>query len=264
MKQSGLLKRILAAKRAETAAARKIMPLDMLKDLLAKAPPVRNFREAILRRKPYEIHLIGELKKASPVKGLLRAKMDVPALAKEFEQAGVSALSVLTDQKFFQGSVENLKLAKGACELPVLRKDFVVDDIQLYETRLVGADAVLLIARLLAQQKLKEFLTIARNLSLTAIVEVHALPELKRALDAGADTIGINTRDLGTFKTDFQVAADLRPKIPAGVAAICESGVDSAKHIETLRELRFDAVLIGEALMRARSPRALIHELLYS
>ncbi len=264
MKQSALLKRILAAKRSETAAVRKVTPLATLKDMLAKAPPVRNFRDAILRRRPYEIHLIGELKKASPSKGVLRPKLDVPALAKEFELAGASALSVLTDQKFFQGSIENLKLAKGACELPVLRKDFVVDELQLYESRLIGADAILLIVRLLAQQKLKEFLATARNLSLTAIVEVHAAAELKRALDAGADTIGVNTRDLGTFKTDFAVAAELRPKIPAGVAAVCESGVDSAKHIETLRELRYDAVLIGEALMRARSPRALIHELLYS
>lgn len=264
MKQSALLKRILAAKRAETSATRKVTPLATLKDLLAKAPPVRNFRDAILRRRPYEIHIIGELKKASPTKGVLRAKLDVPALAKEFEQAGVSALSVLTDQKFFQGSIENLKLAKGACELPVLRKDFVVDELQLYESRLVGADAVLLIVQLLAQQKLKEFMVLARNLSLTALVEVHTATELKRALDAGADTIGVNTRDLATFKTDFQVASDLRSKIPAGVAAVCESGVDSAKHIETLRDLRYDAVLIGEALMRARSPRALIHELLHS
>ena len=264
MKQSALLKRILAAKRAETAAVRKVTPLTALKELLAKAPPVRNFREAILRRKPYEIHLIAELKKASPVSGVLRAKMDVPALAREFEEAGASALSVLTDAKFFQGSIDNLKQAKAACELPALRKDFVVDELQLYESRLVGADAILLIVRLLAQQKLKEFIVLARNLSLTAIVEVHAEVELKRALDAGADTIGVNTRDLGTFKTDFGVAAALRSRIPAGVAAICESGVDSAQQIETLRELRYDAVLIGGSLMKARSPRTFIHELLHS
>lgn len=264
MKQSALLKRILAVKRSESAKAERAVPILRLKELLAKAPPIRNFREAIIRRRPYQIHLIAELKKASPVKGVLCDNLDVAGLAKEFAKAGASALSVLTDTKFFQGAMEHITKAKQACGLPVLRKDFVVEEYQLLETRLGGADAVLLIVGILAQKKLREFIATSRNLSLTPVVEVHSAAELKRALDAGADTVGINTRDLGTFKINFQVLEELRPKIPAGCVVIAESGVDSAGQIQVLRDLRFDAVLIGEALMRSRRPLSLIHELLYT
>ncbi len=263
MKQSSLLKRILTAKRAETHRARKVASQQTLMERLMGAPPVRPFKESIRRRQAYQIHLIAEIKKASPLKGVLRAKLDPAALAKEFEVAGTSALSVLTDEKFFQGSVANLNLARGACSLPVLRKDFVVDTYQVYESRLMGADAILLIVRLLAQQKLKELLTLAKNLSLATITETHTAVEVKRAVDAGADMIGVNTRDLDTFKTRFETAGELRGKIPTGVIAVCESGVESPRQIETLRDLRYDAVLIGEALMRARHPRALIQELLH-
>lgn len=263
MKQSSLLKRILSAKRTETHRARKAVSQQILMERLAGAPPVRPFRESIIRRRAYQIHLIAELKKASPLKGVLRAKFDPAALAKEFEASGASALSVLTDTRFFQGSVENLQQARSACGLPVLRKDFLVDEYQIYESRLMGADAILLIVRLLPQAKLKEMLSLAKNLSLAAITETHTAVEVKRALDAGADIIGVNTRDLDTFKTRFETAAEVRPKIPAGVISICESGVESPRQIETLRDLRYDAVLIGEALMRARQPRALIQELLH-
>lgn len=264
MKQSALLKRILAAKRSEAAKAERAVPILRLKESLAGAPPIRNFREAVTRRRPYQIHLIAELKKASPLKGVLRDNLDVAGLAKEFSKAGASALSILTETKFFQGAMEHVMQAKQACGLPALRKDFIVEEYQLFETRLAGADAILLIAGLLAQKKLKEFIATSRNLSLTPLVEVHSAAELKRALDAGADTIGINTRDLGTFKINFDVLTELRPKIPAGCVVIAESGVDSAKQIQMLRELRFDAVLIGEALMRSRRPLSFIHELLHT
>ncbi|MEK7476777.1 MAG: indole-3-glycerol phosphate synthase TrpC [Candidatus Coatesbacteria bacterium] len=264
MKQSSMLKRILSVKRGEVARAKKGMPQGGVVEALASAPPTRAFREAILRRRPYEIHIIGEIKKASPSKGVFRAKVDIAGTAREFEDAGVSALSVLTDEKFFQGSLENLRLVKGASSLPVLRKDFIVDEYQLYQSRLSGADAVLLIVRLLPQRKLKEFVTLARNLSLGALVEVHTSAELKRALDAGADMIGVNTRDLSTFKTDFAVAKELRPRIPPDRAAVCASGIDSPRQIEVLRTLRYDAVLIGEALMRTRKPAQFVHELLHT
>jgi indole-3-glycerol phosphate synthase len=139
-----------------------------------------------------------------------------------------------------------------------------VDEYQVYESRQAGADAILLIVRLLPQRKLKEFVTLARNLSLGALVEVHTAAELKRALDAGADTIGVNTRDLSTFKTDFSLAAELRPRIPPDRAAVCESGIDSVRQIEVLRQLRYDAVLIGEALMRTRHPAQFVQELLHT
>jgi len=264
MKQSATLKRILSMKRIEVARAKKATPQGGVVETLASAPPTRAFREAILRRRPYEIHIIGEIKKASPSRGVIRARVDVAETAREFERAGVSALSVLTDEKFFQGSLENLRLAKSASALPVMRKDFIVDEYQLYQARLSGADAVLLIVRLLPQRKLNAFVALARNLSLGALVEVHTAAELKRALDAGADMIGVNTRDLSTFKTDFAVAVELRPKIPPGRAAICESGIDSVRQIDVLRSLRYDAVLIGEALMRSRRPAQLVHELLHT
>jgi indole-3-glycerol phosphate synthase len=264
MKQSSMLKRILAVKRTEVSRARKATALPVIVEKLASAPPTRAFREAILRRRPYEIHIIGEIKKASPSKGVIRPKLDVPDTARDLEKAGVSALSVLTDEKFFQGSMDNLRLAKSACGLPVLRKDFIVDEYQVYESRQAGADAILLIVRLLPQRKLKEFVTLARNLSLGALVEVHTAAELKRALDAGADTIGVNTRDLSTFKTDFSLAAELRPRIPPDRAAVCESGIDSVRQIEVLRQLRYDAVLIGEALMRTRHPAQFVQELLHT
>lgn len=264
MKQSSLVKKILAAKRSEVHRARKAAPQIALVEKLASAPPTRAFREAVMRRRPYQIHIIGELKKASPSKGVMRPKFDVPELARELEQAGVSALSVLTDRDFFQGSMENMRLAKQACGLPVMRKDFIVDEYQLYESRLAGADAVLLIVRLLPQRKLRQFVTLARNLSLGALVEVHTAAELKRALDAGAEVIGVNTRDLSSFKVDFGVAAELRPRIPPDRVAVCESGVGNTRQIEALRQLRYDAVLIGEALMRSRHPGALVQELLHT
>ena len=264
MKQSALLKRILAQKRVECAQAKKAMPLQQLKEALAKAPPTRAFRAAITRERAYQIHLIAELKKASPLRGVLRARMDVPALARELEVAGASALSVLTDVRFFQGSRENLKLAKGACALPVLCKDFMVDEYQVYQARMSGADAVLFIVRLLAQKKLKGFITLANNLSMVPFVEVHSAAELRRAVDAGADVIGINNRNLDDFKVDFSLALELRAKVPPGKIIVCESGVDSAVQVNRLRDLRFDAVLVGESLMRPRHPTSVINEMFHT
>ncbi len=264
MKQSALLRRILSTKRSAVSEAKKQVPLQQLKERLVKAPPTRNFKVAITRRGAYDLRLIAELKKASPVKGVLRPKFEPALLAREFEAAGAAALSVLTDSKFFQGSMEYVAQAKASCSLPVLRKDFIIDEYQLYETRLAGADAVLIITQLMAQKKLRECIQTAMNLSLTPLVEVHTAAELKRAIDAGAEIIGINTRDLIKFKVDFEVAGALRPKVPADRLVVCESGVESSRQIDRLRELKFDAVLIGESLMRSRNPHGLIHELFFS
>jgi len=264
MKQSSMLKKILAYKRHEVQLAKKAMPLDAMKEALAKSPPTRVYAETIRRRRPYQIHLIAEIKKASPSAGVIRPKMDVTALAGDLEAAGASALSVLTETRYFQGSPDNLMLAKKGCGLPVLRKDFIVDEYQVYESRLIGADAMLIIVRLLNQKALKTFVTLARNLSITPVVEVHSVPEVRRALDAGAEVIAVNTRDLGSFHVNFELAGEVRPKIPDGVVTICASGVSTTRQIDALRTLKFDAVLIGEALMRSRDPRALVHELLHT
>jgi len=264
MKQSSMLKKILASKRREIQLAKKAMPLDRVKEELAKSPPTRGFAESVRRRRPYDLRLIAEIKKASPSAGVIRAKLDVGALARELETAGASALSVLTETRYFQGSPDYLKEAKKNCGLPVLRKDFVVDEYQVYESRLIGADAVLVIVRLLNQKALKGFVTLARNLSLTPVVEVHSVPEVRRAVDAGAEVIAVNTRDLGSFHTNFELAGEIRPRIPEGAIAICASGVSTTRQIDALRDLKYDAVLIGESLMRSRDPRALVHELLHT
>ncbi len=263
MKSSGLLTRILAVKRKEAKVLRKAYDPEKFLGLLGATAPTRSFKEAIIRRQAHQIHLIAELKKASPVKGVIRPKFEPGPLAAELESAGAAALSVLTDAKFFQGSLENIKIAKAGSSLPVLRKDFLVDENQIRESRLAGADAVLLIARLLPGVKLKALVTTARQLSMASLVEVHTASEIKRAVDAGAEIIGVNTRDLSNFKIRFETAAELRPKIPAGIICVCESGVDSPRQVETLRDLRYDAVLIGETIMRARRPGHEIRELLH-
>lgn len=263
MKQSALLKRILAAKRSEISRSKKVKSLQALREDLARAPACRNFLEAIRRKRAYEINLIAELKRSSPSRGVMRPKMEVESLARDFERAGATALSVLTDEKFFGGSLADIQRAKRACSLPVLRKDFIVDEYQLHETRLAGADAVLLIVRLHTQKKLEALIAIARNLSLVTVVEVHTATELKRALDTDTPVIGINTRDLATLKIENGLAAELRGKIPPGKIVICESGISGKERVDELRELRFDAMLVGEALMRSRNPVGLIHEMLY-
>jgi indole-3-glycerol phosphate synthase len=263
MKQSALLKRILSAKRSEISRAKKVKSLQVLKEELARAPACRNFIEAIRRKRAYEINLIAELKRASPSRGVMRPKLEIESMARDFERAGATALSVLTDEKFFGGTMADIQRAKRACSLPVLRKDFIIDEYQLHETRLAGADAVLIIVRLHNQKKLESLIATARNLSLVTVVEVHTATELKRALATETPVIGINTRDLGTLKIDPQIARDLRDKVPAGKIVVCESGISGKAQVNELRELRFDAMLVGEALMRSRNPVELIHEMLY-
>ena len=263
MKQSALLKKILSAKRSEISRARKVKSLQMLKEELARAPACRNFLEAIRRKRAYDINLIAELKRSSPSRGVMRPKLEVEAMARDFERAGATALSVLTDEKFFGGSMADIQRAKRACSLPVLRKDFIIDEYQLHETRLAGADAVLIIVRLHNQKKLESLIATARNLSLVTVVEVHSATELKRALATDTNVIGINTRDLATLKLEPGLARELRDKVPAGKIVICESGISEKTRVNELRELRFDAMLVGEALMRSRNPVELIHELLY-
>jgi len=258
-----LLKRILSVKRSEVTQARRAKSLQLMKEELAKAPPTRNFTEAVRRKRPFEINLIGEMKRASPSKGMIRARLDPAAMAREFEKGGAKAISVLTEARYFKGSLTDLKDARAACGLPVLRKDFIVDEYQIYESRLAGADAILLITGLLPQKKLVSFMALARNLSLAALVEVHTLSELKRVLATDAPIIGINTRNLTNLKVDASVAVELRPQVPPERIVIYESGIEGVKQMDELREMKFDSALVGDALMRARSPVALIHELLY-
>jgi indole-3-glycerol phosphate synthase len=208
------------------------------------------------------VAVIAELKKASPSKGLIRAEFRPAELAAELEAAGAAALSVLTDEEFFQGSLGNLREASAAVAIPCLRKDFIVDEFQLLEARANAADAVLLIVAALSAEELGRLARGARERGLDVLCEVHDGAELQRALDAGCDLAGVNTRDLRTFAVDLSTALDMAAKFPAGVVKVAESGIHSAEDVARLRAAGYEAFLVGESLMRAESPGEALRELM--
>ncbi len=212
-----------------------------------RIPGIRDFSYAISQ--PGRINLIAEIKFASPSAGMIREKTDPLKIGRIYEQAGSAAISLLTDQKFFHGHLENLPGVKQAVTLPVLRKDFIIDEIQIREALVWGADAILLIVRILSEAQLKELLHISHEKGLAALVEVHDREDLEKALDAGAVIIGINNRDLDTFEINLQTTQKLAAQIPEGHIIVGESGIHSPKDIEGLKELKVNAVLIGSALM---------------
>ncbi len=222
----------------------------------------RGFRrnlEDIARTRPA---VIAELKKASPSRGLIREEFDPTILAEELESAGAAALSVLTDEKFFQGSLENLRLASQTVKLPCLRKDFIVDEFQLLEAKAYGADAILLIVAALAQTELTTLARRAAEYGLDVLCEVHDNEELSRALDAGCNLVGVNSRDLKTFHVDLQTPFRLAERLPASVLAVAESGIQNAADITRLRLAGYRAFLIGETLMKAASPGEMLRKLI--
>jgi len=259
-----ILDRILAAKREAVAAARTARPLRELRAAAAAAPPLRDFAGAIRRGRgaPAPIRAIAEVKRASPSAGVLREPFDPAGLAAAYAEAGASALSVLTDGPFFQGAPEHLGAARRAGGLPTLRKDFILDPYQVYETRALGADALLLIVAALEPPLLRELLGLSGEIGLAALTEVHTTAELEIALGAGARILGINNRDLRTFRVDLGVTFDLLPKIPAEVPVVSESGIASRADVARLEAAGVDAVLVGEALLRAESPGAALRALL--
>src|SRR6202790_88127 len=222
----------------------------------------RGFRRALQEKSQRGVAVIAELKKASPSKGLIRAEFHVEELARELEAAEAAALSVLTDEQFFQGSLEHLRTASAAVKVPCLRKDFIVDEFQLLEARANSADAVLLIVAALSQRELIALAHEARSRELDVLCEVHDEEELQRALDAGCNLVGINTRDLRTFKVDAETAFRLAEKLPKGVVRVAESGIRSAEDIARLRAAGYQAFLIGESLMRAERPGEALRELM--
>jgi indole-3-glycerol phosphate synthase len=221
----------------------------------------RGFRRALEERSRAGVAVIAELKKSSPSKGLIRAEFLVEQLARELEAAGGAALSVLTDEEFFQGSLENLRVASAAVKVPCLRKDFIVDEFQLLEARANSADAVLLIVAALTNAELNRLALGARLNGLDVLCEVHDEAELQRALDAGFDLIGVNTRDLRTFKVDAETAFRLAERLPKNVVRVAESGIRSGEDIARLRAAGYQAVLVGESLMRAERPGEALREL---
>jgi indole-3-glycerol phosphate synthase len=258
---AAVLDRIVAATRARVSESRRTADLRELERRAGQHVP-RGFRKALDSKGRDSIAVIAELKKASPSKGLIRASFDPVELARELETAGAAALSVLTDEEFFQGSLENLRKASATVAIPCLRKDFIVDEFQLLEARANSADAVLLIVAALTEYELIRLAETARSRGLDVLCEVHDADELQRALDAGCDLIGVNTRDLRTFKVDLQTAFDLAPKFPAGVVRVAESGIHSADDVTRLRAAGYHAFLVGESLMRSERPGEALRELL--
>jgi indole-3-glycerol phosphate synthase len=256
---------ILAATRATVAAAKARVPAAELEIMAAHHHP-RGWAAALRRQAAVGPAVIAEIKKASPSKGLIRAEFDVEWLAERYEAGGAAALSVLTDEPFFQGSLRNLALASAAAELPCLRKDFMVDEYQILEARAHHGDAILLIAAALADGEMKQLARTARSLALDVLVEVHTADELDRVLSAlgesGADAIGVNNRNLKTLEVDLNTSLELVERIPAGVVRVAESGIATAADLARLRAAGFNAFLIGESLMRQADPGAALAAML--
>ncbi len=263
-----VLSEILATKRTEVAWQRQRTPLSMMQEQVIDAPPARDFRAAIqTARETKGVALIAEVKKASPSKGVICANFDALVIARTYADAGATCLSVLTDEPYFQGKLEYLSEIRKIVDVPLLRKDFIIDPWQVVESRLAGADAILLIVAALPCQDLRACLALTREYGMTALVEVHDGDELQEALDAGADFIGINNRDLHTFRTNIAVTLDLlkqTPRTDNSTLFVSESGIVTRADVETLANAGVDAVLVGEALMRESDIAAKVHELLGS
>jgi indole-3-glycerol phosphate synthase len=247
------LDQIIGSTRRKVAEAKGSADLREMERRAEQHAP-RGFRRALVEKSSAGVAVIAELKKASPSKGLILAEFCVEELAKALEAAGATALSVLTDEEFFQGSLENLRVASAAVKVPCLRKDFIVDEFQLLEARANSADAVLLIVAALSPTELTGLALEARSRGLDVLCEVHDEEELERALDAGCDLIGVNTRDLRTFKVDAETAFRLAERLPKNVVRVAESGIRSGEDIARLRAAGYQAFLIGESLMRADRP----------
>jgi len=256
-----ILERIVEHKRIEVRGRKRSVPERELADRLGQAPPVRDFAAA-LRRSAGPIRVIAELKRASPSAGLIRKDYDPVAIAGEYERCGASAVSVLTDGKFFQGSLEELRRVRAAVELPVLRKDFIIDRYQVLEARCYGADAVLLIAEVLDQPQLVDLLEYTRHLGMEALVELHEPSNLQRVLSCGAAIVGINNRDLKSFRTDVSHTLQLLPEIGPDRITVSESGIATRADVQRLERAGLHAILVGEALMRADQPGRKLAELL--
>jgi indole-3-glycerol phosphate synthase len=252
---SDILDKIVAVKREEVAAALAKKSLAMVRADAESRVLTRDF-EGALRAKVAagQAAVIAEIKKASPSKGVLRQEFIPADIAQSYAEHGAACLSVLTDKQFFQGSVDFLKQARASCDLPVLRKDFLIDVYQVYESRAMGADAILLIAACLDDAQMVEMEAVARSLDMAVLVEVHDRAELDRALNLKTRLVGINNRNLKTFEVSLQATLDMLPAVPADRLPVTESGILSVDDVKRMREAHVNAFLVGEAFMRATEP----------
>ncbi len=254
-----ILDEICDHKQGEIAAAKSRVPLRDVKERAKDALPARDFRHAL--RKDH-IRLIAEVKRASPSRGILAEGLEPVELASIYEECGAAAVSVLTDEKFFKGSLDDLTAVRKSIKLPCLRKEFMLDEYQIYEARAALADAILLIVRILTDSQLREFRELAGSLGMAALVECHDAEEVRRAIDSGAQIIGINNRDLQTFDVDLNTTLELRKHVPGGKILVSESGIFTRDHVRKLEGGGIDAILVGEALVTSGDVRAKIRELL--
>jgi indole-3-glycerol phosphate synthase len=253
------LRKIVEGKREEISGQKILLPLSDLKRRLAGLSSPIDFGAA-LRSRPCAI--IAEVKRSSPSKGRIREEFEPVAIARIYAESGAAAISVVTERRFFEGRASFLSEIRRAVQIPLLRKDFIIDAYQLYEARLLGADAVLLIARILDDPCLREFIALSRELGISPLVEVHDEADLEKAVCAGAGLIGINNRDLSTFSTDLGVSLRLAPLVPPGALVVSESGIRSRKDIEKLGTAGIRAFLVGETLMREPDVSRKLKELL--
>ena len=254
-----ILATIAAHVREVVAMRQRALPLAALCDRSLYHAPTRGFAKALNGN---QRRIVAEVKKASPSKGLIRADFDAVAIAKDYASHGASAISVLTEERFFQGDLAHLEQIHASVALPLLRKDFMLDPYQIVEAKSFGADAVLFIAAMLDRQFMAELRQQASALQMDSLVEVHSENELEAALNAGAQLIGINNRDLKTFAVSLVTTEKLAPLVPAGTPVVCESGIDSIEQIRRVEKLGIHAFLIGESLMRAPAPGEKLRELL--
>lgn len=252
---SDILNKILHVKAQEVRAALSDKPFPQLRTEVAEMPPARDFVGAIRSKiEAGQAAVIAEIKKASPSKGVIRPDFHPADIARSYEQHGAACLSVLTDEQFFQGSAEYLQQARAACALPVLRKDFIIDEYQIWQARAMGADAILLIASALTLGQMKTLEKLAHKLGMAVLVEVHDGDELEIALQLKTPLIGINNRNLRTFEVSLQTTLDLLPRIPADRIVVTESGIFTAADVRQMRTNGVHAFLVGEAFMRADEP----------
>ncbi|MFC5448097.1 indole-3-glycerol phosphate synthase TrpC [Paenibacillus aestuarii] len=255
------LDKIVATKRLEVEAMESFS-ITEAERRIAEMPNCRGFQQALTARRNRPMGLIAEVKKASPSKGLIREDFEPAALAQAYEHAGADCISVLTDVQYFQGNNAYLSAVRSAVQIPLLRKDFIIDEKQIYEARLIGADAILLIAAILSQQQMKLYLSLAAALGMDALVEVHDREELERALELDTQLIGVNNRNLKTFVTDLHTTEELISFIPANKTVVSESGISSRDDMAYLQQIGAQAVLIGEHFMRQPVVETAVYDLM--
>ena len=260
---SDILRKIIASKSGEVAAARAMTGMDELAEMAADMPPVRGFAQRIRAVMTSGPAVIAEVKKASPSAGIIRENFHPDQIALSYESAGAACLSVLTDEPYFKGMNEYLQQARDACSLPALRKDFMVDPWQLYESRVLGADCILLIVAALERAQLQDFDGLAREIGLDVLVEVHNEDELGDALATGASLIGVNNRDLHTFTTDLAASERLRPMIPPDRIMVTESGIRNREDVARMQRCGIQTFLVGEAFMRREDPGSALRSLFF-